>query len=1218
MSELANDKHNNKDIIKKDFNNYVAQAINNHETEPLFKTDGNSFVVDDKNYAFGQLDKKRAGNQVIKKLWESYVKKRNIKIGDMDTFELSLLSTKCILSDENKEKLYKLFNDAKKKALDEQEKKLDKEIIEKNKRNDIKRKLLNTADVLINNMDCKFKNNYIICGKSGDYNYKKYLLSSESTTDKMLLATSGPIRKKLDSVLDDLRFMFSCDYGVASPILEEVMESTKNKIKEKMASDIEKRKQVLKDFNDFVSQVIDKHSDKDKEVVYKYDYEEQKFYLSLDNKFYDTVDDLETALIKHYAKSYSESKNKEKAYNPFNPNPYSLNVDSIEVLDDITKRKLDNSVNMIFKDRLDELSRIFNSSCKSDVHKFISNLLGYFWIIEIDDRKKDRTIKEIKKVILKNFIEKLEGPDETKYHAIPYDFLGSVSISPIYLDYIFGHCLWGQFSRASNTQMGFQYYIENDIDSNNFDAKFDELKQEYGEKNISPVAACYFLSAIKKDDLTPERVHKVWNEVNTDLYHYLSTGTGNRLMTLVNNLLDGNFPSNEYLDIFIFCIRLDINFKYMDDNRLDDCLYNMIYGIITNSKEYKQANGNKEQEAVAIKNFFDLNEFSKKFWIALAELDANDNIRYRLFYSKNLTMRKMQELASNQKNKYSQKLNNLLQEHDIYISPTTEKIKDDKEKEFDQICIKVDSYKAIQTQAKKDFDEYMKKVIYDLKNDQNVEYDWAKGTLTYNEKIIYNFKEVEFYDEEGKKCDAADKTLQFVVSVTEFYCQDHKLPSYGFDLGLSPDDVREIQNIVGEKQQAKIKELIDGFSEFVDKKIEEYRKSKEILFMENNRLRIKVIDSPDSWSALDKSDVSGAAGACVEKCRCSYWKGKFYRSIRREEIDSDMYNNLTAKFKRLLNDKIGEYVKNNKLNYEYDEKNNYWKQIAEKNIEGKDKNSDENKNPEINLMEKTVIENKVENEQDDKIKDKITEDNKIQYENIDLNKTKKENKVELKKNDIIVRNKSDLIENDFGKQQESNEINTDENKNQNKIEIKNMKKNDENENGTKNDTSKKLSNQYKIVEGNDKINENTIQEASNNLKNQTLNSLDQNNPNESETKNKGWIKFLKVLKRIALIGFILALATTVTSIFVAALSDLIVKFAIAAVVLLCVFVVSKLLVSCLSNKKPKENESSYPKQINTGINTKENPNESNITEEIPEGTNINQMAKQEKNNSSFI
>ena len=45
----------------------------------------------------------------------------------------------------------------------------------------------------------------------------------------------------------------------------------------------------------------------------------------------------------------------------------------------------------------------------------------------------------------------------------------------------------------------------------------------------------------------------------------------------------------------------------------------------------------------------------------------------------------------------------------------------------------------------------MKKVIYDLKNDQNVKYDWAKGTLTYNEKIIYNFKNVKFYDEEGKK-----------------------------------------------------------------------------------------------------------------------------------------------------------------------------------------------------------------------------------------------------------------------------------------------------------------------------------------------------------------------------------------------------------------------------------------------------------------------------------
>ena len=40
MSELANEKNNNKEIIKTEFNNYVAQAINNHETGPLFKTNG--------------------------------------------------------------------------------------------------------------------------------------------------------------------------------------------------------------------------------------------------------------------------------------------------------------------------------------------------------------------------------------------------------------------------------------------------------------------------------------------------------------------------------------------------------------------------------------------------------------------------------------------------------------------------------------------------------------------------------------------------------------------------------------------------------------------------------------------------------------------------------------------------------------------------------------------------------------------------------------------------------------------------------------------------------------------------------------------------------------------------------------------------------------------------------------------------------------------------
>lgn len=716
--------------------------------------------------------------------------------------------------------------------------------------------------------------------------------------------------------------------------------------------------------------------------------------------------------------------------------------------------------------------------------------------------------------------------------------------------------------------------------------------------------------------MTTERLNKVWNEVNTNLLHSFSIDSDdNRLISLMNNLMDGNFRSDEYLDIFIFCLRLDMRFKYPDE---PEDLYNIIYGIITNSKNYKQSNGNKEKETTAIKNFFDPNGFFKKFWITLGELNANIDPVDKLSYSEILTMRKMKERASNEKNEYSRKLSNLLSDHDIYISPTIKKIKDEKGKEVDQICIKVDNYKAIKTQAKNGLDEYIKKVIDDLKNDQNVKYDWAKGTLTYNEKIIYNFKEVKFYDEQGQRYDAADETLKFVAWVSEFYCQDHKLPSYGFDLSLQPNDMREIQKIVGDKQQAKIKELVDGFSEFVDKKIEEYRKSKEILFMKNNRLRIKVIDSPDSWSALDKSGVSDAAGVCVEECRCSYWKGKFYRSIRREEIDSDMYKSLVKKFKKLLNRKIEEYIKNNKLNYEYDKKNNCWKQIAEKNMEGKDKNSDENKNPEINLMEKTEIENKVENEQDDKIKDKITEDNKIQYENIDLNKTKKENKVELKKNDIIVRNKADLIENDFGKQQESNEINTDENKNQNEIEIKNMETNDENENGTKNDTSKKLSNQDKIVEGNDKIDKNKIEENSNNIKSQTFNSSNTNNRNQSETKNKGWIKFLTVLKWIALIGCILALVMTAVSIFAEILSAATIKFVIAAVVLFFVFVMSKLLISCLSNKQPKENKNPYPEQINTCIKQKENQNEFNINNLVNNELNINQIGEQEKNNLPFI
>ena len=752
------------------------------------------------------------------------------------------------------------------------------------------------------------------------------------------------------------------------------------------------------------------------------------------------------------------------------------------------------------------------------------------------------------------------------------------------------------------------FVSQNKIDSNNFDAKFDELKNKYGEKNIFPMAACYFLSAIKKKDLTTERLNKVWNEVNTNLLHSFSVGSNdNRLISLVNNLLDGNFRSDKYLDIFIFCLRLDTRCKYPYK---PEYLYNIIYGIITNSKDYKQANGNKEKETTAIKNFFDPNGFFKKFWITLGELNANIDPAYKRSYSEILTMRKMKERASNEKNEYSRKLSNLLSDHDIYISPETRKIKDDEGREVDQICIKVDSYKAIKTQAKKDFDEYMKKVIYDLKNDQNVKYDWAKGTLTYNEKIIYNFKNVKFYDEEGKKFDATNETWKFVALVAEFYCQDHKLPSYEFDLALFPDDVREIQKIVGDKQQAKIKELVDGFSEFVDKKIEEYRKSKEILFMNDNRLRTKVIDSPDSWSALDKSGVSNAAEACVEKCLYNYWKSRFYRPIRREEIDSDMYKSLVKRFKKLLNSKIEEYVKDNKLNYEYDEKNNYWKQITEKNkVDEKQNDKKNNDAMKIKIDEKNKQTHNFTSDKNDgeivssELKNK-EEINRVIDSN-ETKETKKENEAELKKNDIIVENKA----------------NTDKNKNQNEA----VEKNHKIGYGTKNDTNEKLSDEDKTVKeskGNKEINhetdKNKIEEDSNNIKSQTFDSSNTNNRNQSGTKNKGWIKFLTILKWIALIGCILALVMTAVSIFAEILSAATIKFAIAAVVLFFVFVMSKLLVSCLSNKQPKENKSPYPNQIDTGIETKKNQNEFNINNSVNNESNINQIGEQEKNNVSSI
>lgn len=77
--------------LKKDFNDYVDKAIKNHKMNPLFKIDGNSCVVNDKNCIFGNNGvKKRDGNLVINKLWESYIGKSNVKIGNMETPELSL------------------------------------------------------------------------------------------------------------------------------------------------------------------------------------------------------------------------------------------------------------------------------------------------------------------------------------------------------------------------------------------------------------------------------------------------------------------------------------------------------------------------------------------------------------------------------------------------------------------------------------------------------------------------------------------------------------------------------------------------------------------------------------------------------------------------------------------------------------------------------------------------------------------------------------------------------------------------------------------------------------------------------------------------------------------------------------------------------------------------------------------------------------------------
>ena len=98
---------------------------------------------------------------------------------------------------------------------------------------------------------------------------------------------------------------------------------------------------------------------------------------------------------------------------------------------------------------------------------------------------------------------------------------------------------------------------------------------------------------------------------------------------------------------------------------------------------------------------------------------------------------------------------------------------------------------------------------------------------------------------------------------------------------------------------------------------------------------------------------------------------------------------------------------------------------------------------------------------------------------------------------------------------------------------------------------------------------------------------------------------------------------TVASISVEILSTAIIKFVIAAVVLLFIFVASKLLVSCLSNKKPKKNKNPYPKQIYMNLETKKNQNEFNIGKSGYQ-QNFNQIqiaeqiVKQEKNNLPFI
>ena len=749
------------------------------------------------------------------------------------------------------------------------------------------------------------------------------------------------------------------------------------------------------------------------------------------------------------------------------------------------------------------------------------------------------SLKEMKKVMLKDFIKTIQEPNKTKCCQVSDRELEDVIINPRQLDYIFAKdCYLGNHVSVN------LYYKPNSTSSENFDEKFQELKENYGGENISPTAAICFLSAIKKNDLTTERFEKVVSAVNIgkdyfeDFYRALWT----RIFSLIESLNQNTFMPDQFVDIIAFFAKTYFARDYdLYDWQLE-YPYKTIYYIIINSKDYKNARGNTAQETDAIKKVLDPYGFCKNLWITLSSLQVDKYCRHVVF-SKWLITKKIQEQAQIKYGNeyycaYAKKLNDLLVTHDIYISSKPEWIKGGYGTTI--ISIKTESYKKIKQQTQNDFNAIMKNVINDFEKDNIVRYDWYKGTISYNKKT---------YQIQDEKIDGIRKVVtQICQDKKDFFCKSGKCQI--FDIDVLTDDVQSIQSIIEKKQQAEINKIKNKFSNLVNKKIEGHKNQQRAIFkLENNKVYIDIGKFSDEWIDISSSTnkIDDMVATWVEK----FAKYRFYQKI---EIDENMKNDLTSKLKMVLNK-------------EYQNHNEKYQNHLEKTP---------------SLMKIDYV-------------NEIIQCNKIGIENINPDNTGEEKKDKLEKSE----NKTGLIENG------------DENKNQNEIKMKNGGKNNEIENRNKTFVNQENENM------NSKTAENKIEENHNELKSQTLDLLNTNNQDQSETKNKGWIKFLTVLKWIALVGFILALVMAAVSIFVEILSSMIIKFAIAAVVLFFVFVMSKLLVSCLSNKKPKENESPYPKQIYMNLETKENQNELDINKSKHE-SDINQIGEPKSTISSVI